>query len=145
MGTFTQHVKRLCSVHKVVVAGGRNGAQRISMSNGTMHMEIERVTMAELAQTLTPMLDRPVVDRTGLAGAFQIVLDLSIQDAMQAARSAGMGANLPMAAPAAGGASDPSGGSIFSSVQQLGLRLDKTKDQVETVVVDSVEKNPTEN
>jgi uncharacterized protein (TIGR03435 family) len=112
--------------------------------------------MATLAQTLTPMLDRPVVDHTDLKGAFQIALDLSLQDMMQVARAAGIGGagTAPFAGgPAAGlgpgapglAASDPSGGSIFMSVQQLGLRLEKQKAPIETIVVDSAQKNPTEN
>ena len=132
----------------MVVSGGRNGTQRVTMgANGMMHMEVEHVTMDELTQMITPMIDRPVVDRTGLSGPFQIALDLSMQDMMQAARSAGMGANLhPGPGPQAGAlaASDPWGGSIFA-IEQLGLKLDKAKAEVETVVIDSVEKNPTEN
>jgi uncharacterized protein (TIGR03435 family) len=42
-------------------------------------------------------------------------------------------------------ASDPSGGSIFNSVRQLGLRLEKEKAPFETIVVDRLEKNPTDN
>jgi uncharacterized protein (TIGR03435 family) len=149
--------------------GGQGGAQTMSMSNpetgtmrvsvganGQMHMEMERMTMATLAQTLTPMLDRPVVDHTDLKGAFQIALDLSLQDMMQVARAAGIGGagGAPFAGGPAGGlgtgapglaASDPSGGSIFMSVQQLGLRLEKQKAPMETIVVDSAEKNPTDN
>ena len=125
--------------------------------DGQMHMEIERITMANLAQTLTPMLDRPVVDHTDLKGAYSIALDLSIQDMMQMARTAGASVPVmsatawldPPGAPGAGGpgiaASDPSGGSIFMSVQKLGLKLEKQKAPIETIVVDSAEKNPTEN
>ena len=109
--------------------------------------------MATLAQTLTPMLDRPVLDHTGLKGEFTIALDLSMSDMMQMARTAGIaGVGLPPAGGAAGGpgpaglaASDPSGGSIFVSVQQLGLRLEKQKAPIETIIVDSMEKNPSEN
>lgn len=39
-------------------------------------MEMSRMTMASLANWLTPFLDRPVVDGTGLKGAYQIALDL---------------------------------------------------------------------
>jgi len=153
------------------IGGGPGGTQTISMSNaetgatkvsvcanGQMHMEMERMTMANLAQTLTPMLDRPVVDHTELKGAFTIALDLSLQDMMQVARAAGLaGAGAPPVGARPGGgigglpdgagvtASDPSGGSIFMSVQQLGLRLEKQKAAIETIVIDSVEKNPTEN
>jgi uncharacterized protein (TIGR03435 family) len=131
----------------VVMSGGRNGTTRVTMGpNQTMHMEMEHVSMTDLVRTLTPMLDRPVVDRTGLTGAYQIALDLTMQDMMSAARSAGIGANLPPAAAPQGlAASDPSGGSIFSSIQQLGLRLEKSKSEVETIVVDSSEKEPSAN
>jgi uncharacterized protein (TIGR03435 family) len=129
-----------------------NGTTKVTVgANGQMHMEMERMTMAKLAQTLTPLLDRPVVDHTELTGTYSIALDLSVQDVMQAARASGVGAGLapPGAAPAglAPGltASDPSGGSIFISVQQLGLRLDKQKTALETIVVESAEKNPTDN
>ena len=137
-----------------VINGGKNGAMKMSMGqNGQMRMEMERVTMEEFVTMLTPMLDRPVVDRTGLKGPYQIALDLNMQDMMQAAMKSGALAGLPVGQPppgvggAAGGlaASDPSGGSIFQSVQQLGLKLEKQKAPVETVVVDSAEKSPTEN
>ncbi len=147
------------------IGGGPGGTQTMSMSNaetgttkvtmganGQMHMEMERMTMATLAQTLTPMLDRPVVDHTDLKGAFTIALDLSIQDMMQMARTAGIaGAGVPLGGapggpgPAGLAASDPTGGSIFMSVQQLGLKLEKQKAPIETVIVESASKDPTEN
>ena len=109
--------------------------------------------MATLAQTLTPMVDRPVVDHTELKGEFTIALDLSMQDMLQIAGKAGIvGVGAPPTAgipggPAAGGfaASDPSGDSIFMSVQQLGLKLEKQKAPIETIVVESASKDPTEN
>jgi uncharacterized protein (TIGR03435 family) len=146
--------------------GGGPGGAQMSMSNpetgttkvsvspdGQMHMEMERMTMATLAQMLTPMLDRPVVDHTDLKGAFTIALDLSIQDMMQMARTAGVaggGPGIPIGGPIPVGApglaaSDPSGGTIFTSVQKLGLRLEKQKEPIETIVVESAEKSPSEN
>jgi uncharacterized protein (TIGR03435 family) len=156
LGAGDQQVRinRTGGAQTVSMSGGENGPVRITVgAAGQMHMEMERMTMANLAQTLTPMLDRPVVDHTELKGAFQIALDLSMQDMMQAARAAGIGVAgappVPIGVPGATGpvvaASDPAGGSIFTSVQKLGLRLEKQKEPVETIVVDSVEKNPTEN
>ena len=142
---------------RMSMSSPENGTTKVTVgADGQMHMEIERMTMANLAQTLTPMLDHPVFDHTGLKGAFTIALDLSIQDMMQMARTAGASVPLmsvplggPAGAPGAGGpaivASDPSGGSIFMSVQKLGLKLEKQKAPVETIVVDSAEKNPSEN
>jgi uncharacterized protein (TIGR03435 family) len=42
-------------------------------------------------------------------------------------------------------AADPSGSSIFASVQQLGLKLDARKAPLPYIVVDHFEKMPTEN
>ena len=137
-----------------VMRDGNNTTKvSVGSSPGMIKMEMSRLTMPKLAEQITPMLDRPVVDMTELKGAYQVALELSMMDMMAVARAAG--ANIPGAAPmgAAGGgpagagpaAADPTGGSIFSSVQQLGLRLDGRKAPTETIVVDSVDKNPTEN
>jgi uncharacterized protein (TIGR03435 family) len=148
---------------QVSMSTAATGAVKMSVSpTGQMHMEMERITMANLAQQLTPMLDRPVVDRTDLKGSYTIALDLSLQDMMQIARTAGVGGGAGAIGRAPGGpggpggpagagaapalaASDPSGGSIFISVQQLGLKLEKQKAPMETVIVDSASKDPTEN
>jgi uncharacterized protein (TIGR03435 family) len=42
-------------------------------------------------------------------------------------------------------ASDPTGSSVFSSVQRLGLKLESRKAPVEQLMVDHLEKTPTEN
>jgi uncharacterized protein (TIGR03435 family) len=132
------------------IAGGGTGPMRMSMSpEGVMHLEVEKMTMAQLADTLTPLVDRPVVDQTGLKGHYTFALDLARDDMMNAVRAAGV--NLPGALGAgpggAGGApaaADPSGGSIFRSVEQLGLKLDSRKTPIEHVVIDHLERTPTE-
>jgi len=92
-------------------------------------------------------VDKPVVNMTELKGNYQIALDLSMEDLKAAAAKAGVA--MPAMPPAGGGApgaaSDPAGPAIFSSIQQLGLKLEQKKAPVETVVVDSAEKKPTEN
>jgi len=128
-----------------------NGAIRTSMSpDGQMRMEFEKVTTAQFAGMLTRFVDRPVVDMTEIKGNYQIALELSLADMLNVARASGIG--LPPLGGARGGnpalpaqASDPSSNSIFTSVQQLGLRLDSRKAPVEVVVVDHVERMPTEN
>ena len=42
-------------------------------------------------------------------------------------------------------ASDPSGNVVAASVEKLGLKLEARKAPVETIVVDHLEKTPTEN
>jgi uncharacterized protein (TIGR03435 family) len=53
----------------------------------------------------------------------------------------GAGSGAPSAAPSA---ADPSSNSIFRSVEQLGLKLDSRKTPVEQIVIDHLERMPTE-
>jgi uncharacterized protein (TIGR03435 family) len=87
---------------------------------------------------------------TELKGNYQVALDLAMGDLQNVARRAGIaGVEAPLASGGAGGlpsdaASDPSG-SVFKSVQQLGLKLEPRKAPLDQIVVDHVEKMPTEN
>jgi bla regulator protein blaR1 len=84
-------------------------------------IEAQGSTLAEFAHMLTLVLDRPVIDKTRIAGTFDIHLEF-----------------------AAGAASDPTGASILTAIQQLGLKLEPTKGLREFLVIDHAER-PTEN
>jgi uncharacterized protein (TIGR03435 family) len=76
-------------------------------------------------------LERPVIDKTGLAGKFDIHLEFAPSEAtrQQFAEITGT----PMG--------EPTAPSIFTAVQeQLGLRLEPTKGPGEFLVIDSVER-----
>jgi uncharacterized protein (TIGR03435 family) len=132
--------------------------QRIDVQSRMVHMESDTVTMAGFADTLTNLLQmgggsgRPVVDQTGLKGNYQVAVDISLIDIMAMAREQGI--DMPILRPPSGPpgttpsglASDPSGGStVYASVEKLGLKLEPRKAQVEQIVIDHVEKTPTEN
>jgi uncharacterized protein (TIGR03435 family) len=126
--------------------GGRGDGSPVFDRRGnptaeSLHMEIPKATMARLANILTSMVDRPVVDRTGLTGTYEIGFDVPSQDVRRAVMMP-MPGKIPRAAPPP---EDPTGGSIFQSVQSLGLRLEKDKAAIETIVVEHIEKTPTEN
>jgi uncharacterized protein (TIGR03435 family) len=135
-----------------VVSGGALGTVRIMMGpNGTMQMHSPKMSMQAFADLLTRFMDRPVMDMTELKGTYEIGLDLSMNDLINVARSTGLvpagaigRADGPAGAVAA--ASEPTGGgSIFDAVQQLGLKLEQRKAPVDTIVIDHVEKMPTDN
>jgi uncharacterized protein (TIGR03435 family) len=138
----------------VMVSAGPAGPMRMTMGpGGAMHMELQKATMGVFADMLARFVDRPVVDQTELKGNYQVALDLSMEAISGMARSAGV--MMPGALGGGGGdagrpapadaASDPSGSSIFASVQQLGLKLEPRKLPVETLVIDHLEKTPAEN
>jgi uncharacterized protein (TIGR03435 family) len=131
--------------------------EKIDRQNMSFDIKSDGVTMGGFAQLLSTILmqagganSRQVVDMTGLKGYYQVSVELSIADLMAMAHAQGM----PMPAnPSSGGgantvpeASDPGGGSsVFESVSQMGLKLEDSKATVNRLVIDHVEKTPTEN
>lgn len=93
-------------------------------------------SMSQLAEALSDMalngehiVDRPVLDRTGLTGVYDFSLLWTSQEGQLGAL----------------GTSDPSAPSLFTAVQeQLGLKLEARKAPVEMFVIKRVEK-PSEN
>lgn len=133
------------------------------VANGKERTKYQERTMAEfvsnLGYVIGSSMGKPVtqgypqarvVDKTGLTGKYTFILEYS-SEAGAAFRNLaipGQGnPEAPGAAPAV--ANDPGGGApniIVAIQKQLGLRLDKTADNsLEVVVVDSVDKTPTEN
>jgi len=132
----------------VIVVSPQTGTTKMSMTpDGHMHLEMGKVTMTAFADMLNRFVDRPVLDMTEIKGHYQVGLDLSIDNLANTAKAAGVSIPFPIGrgGPGTVEASDPSGTSIFSSIQQLGLRLEPRKAPIEYVVVDHVEKTPTEN
>jgi bla regulator protein BlaR1 len=106
--------------------------------------------MTEIAWSLPGMgiIDRPVIDRTGLAGRF----DLKIQwkpdpESLGGGRAIlKTGSSGPAPPPTTQNSELEADGPSFMQAlrDQLGLRLESTKGPLETLVVDHVER-PSEN
>jgi uncharacterized protein (TIGR03435 family) len=92
------------------------------------HATRAKATMDDVVQAIgNSFLDRPVLDKTGLSGTYN--LSLTYTPDIRSNR----------------GEPDPNDISIFTAVQeQLGLKLEPQKASIEVLVVDSVEK-PSEN
>ena len=86
-----------------------------------------------------------MIDSTKLTGSYAIDLQYSAADPRYAAAKAGGQMYLPEAARSAEGASEPVGASLITSVQKLGLRLERQQASLEIIVIDHVETSPTEN
>jgi uncharacterized protein (TIGR03435 family) len=109
-----------------------------TMKGPNLVLRGQGVSLDEIAKSLGTGLDRPVIDKTGLAGKFDFELEFARDQAM------GPAFRDPNQVIAA--AADPSAGpSIFAAIQeQLGLRLEPAKGPGEFLIIDSVER-PSEN
>jgi uncharacterized protein (TIGR03435 family) len=88
--------------------------------------------MPELVRVLSMMLDRPVTDRTGFTGLFDVRLDFQVDEITAA---------LPPPPPGAGPSPDSNSPSILTALpEQLGLRLTPAKGPVEVIVIDHIER-----
>jgi uncharacterized protein (TIGR03435 family) len=113
----------------ILGGGGRDGA------NTTL--DWYGMTMAEFAGRGLTMVDRPVIDKTGLTGQYDIHLEFALVDPYAAVRPGAAG-RLEPPPP------DDSGTSIFTALEsQLGLKLSPTKGPVDVIVVDQAEKPST--
>lgn len=95
-------------------------------------------SMDQIVILLGRLLDRPLIDKTGLPGYFDMRLQFDPATAPRMAPGATPANTSPPPVPAA---SDPAGPSLFAAVnEQLGLKLELRKEPVEVLVVDSVQK-----
>jgi uncharacterized protein (TIGR03435 family) len=127
------------------------GKLRMAFNTGgippTLHFTAMNITMRTFAEMLSiGVVERPVVDMTGVRGHYDLEVDLSAVDALSIFRSS---VNLPVGGGSRGdgpnAASDPSGASILSSIQKLGLRLEPRKLPLDTLIIDHMNRTPTEN
>jgi uncharacterized protein (TIGR03435 family) len=98
-------------------------------SNGqNMTLDVHAMSIADFSGSLG--LDRPVIDKTGVAGLFDFHLEFVLDGATP-------GFPFGSHEPTSG---DGAGPSIFTAIQKLGLKLESAKGPVEFLVIDRVEK-----
>jgi uncharacterized protein (TIGR03435 family) len=126
---------------------GMGQGTRVMMMPGRMSMMVTKQTMAQFAESLGNQMDRPVVDQTGLTKNY----DFTLEYAPESGGRGPMGTPLP-APPQSGDGGLPretdsqSAPSLFTALQeQMGLKLEQKKGSVDLLVVDHLEKTPTEN
>ncbi len=98
-------------------------------------------TLGELSKLLDLLLDRPVLDQTGIAGNFDIQLDLSAGGLPMPSES---GIMVP-ALPPRGAAPEVTRrltNAVQASLQKIGLRLEPAEGPIESLVIDHVERPP---
>jgi uncharacterized protein (TIGR03435 family) len=118
--------------------GGQNGANPCGTARiGPGNFVGQGVPVAQLLTFLSNQTGRPVVDRTGLTGTFDVDFKWAPDPNV-----GGPFGGLPPQAPGAGPAPPPpsDAAELFTALQeQLGLKLESTRGPVETIVIDRIE------
>ena len=130
---------------------GRTGCARQGQQQQGQSLMVKLVctnmTMTQFAEQIRGIessVKYPVLDGTGLEGAWDFTIDY---DAMASLAGMRMRLGIGGAAAAEGQASDPSGSQGFADVlqRQLGLKLETHKRPEPVLVIDHMEEKPTEN
>jgi len=124
------------------------GFNGIMVSQSVMMIRGSAVPFANLVGSMRQQVGRPVIDKTELKGLYDFTLRFSPEGlpnfpAVVAAPPPQLPQGGAPPAPGAAPAAEPLP-SIFTALQDLGLRLESAKGPVEVLVIDSVQK-PTEN
>jgi uncharacterized protein (TIGR03435 family) len=126
----------------------KNGNAPAGAPPGSRVLMCQNITMAQFAerlQNLTPDMNWPTLDATGIEGGWDFSLTFSARPMMMTGPGRG-----GEAGPAGGvlpTASEPTDGyTLFEAVdKQLGLKLEKQKRPMPVIVIDHIEQKPTEN
>jgi uncharacterized protein (TIGR03435 family) len=101
----------------------------VNIQTGVGSLTVRGMPIAQFTPYLSPYVNRVVVDRTGLDGRYDIELKWTPEGPTQ-----GRGSIEPPAP-------DPNAVSIFTALQeQLGLRLNSTRENVDVLVIDTLER-----
>ena len=100
-------------------------------------MTVKGLTLSDIAGKLSPQLRRPVIDKTGLTGKYDFALEYTPDLS---------GLPPPPDAAATPPPTSDLGTDLPSALEkQLGLKLTRRRAKLDVIVVDHVERNPTEN
>jgi uncharacterized protein (TIGR03435 family) len=138
------HEKRELAVYAIAIAkGGPKLTKSASGPNDPMAfffrklgaLTVRNQTMADFASWMQAVMDKPVVDQTGLTDRYDFTLNWTPDDS-QFAQFRGTGVTVPAATD------DPNAPpGLYTAIQeQLALKLDPVKAPTDVIVIDHVEK-----
>ncbi len=135
----------------VTSSGGPEGVtadlgQGASLVFTNTTFEARKVTMAILIATLGRFLDRPILDQTKLGDArFDVTFPIAQEDYMPMLIRSAVNAGITLPPQALAALDAPSMGSVEAGLKSLGLSLEARRAPLDLLVVDSIERMPTEN
>lgn len=134
-----------------VTANSSGGTTAIDLGNGgtltvgNNRIDARRITMTQLADMLARFVDRAVLDMTALPGRYDVVIELTSEDFRAAMLRNAVAGGAPLPAQAYQFLEASSLSAVPDALKSLGLLLQPRRAPLEVVVIDSIEKTPTEN
>jgi len=134
----------------VTGSGGRGGVH-IEYGHGSFFTMADnkfiarKLPMANFTEVLARFEDRPVVNMTDLTGSYDFDLEFTPEDYMAMLIRSAIAAGVTLPPEALRLLSGSSGDSLLNALQRLGLKLETRKAPLEVLVIDHIEKAPTEN
>jgi uncharacterized protein (TIGR03435 family) len=119
--------------------------QGSSLLLGNNRFEAKKVSMTTLADLLGRFVDRPVVDMTKLEGRYDVAFEVSPDDFVAMMIRSAVAAGIPLPPQALQRLETASLAAVPDAVKSLGLSLAARRAPLEVLVIDSIEKLPTEN
>jgi len=134
----------------VTSSGGPDGVsvdlgQGASLVFNNKQFEAKKVTMQILAETLGRFVDRPILDLTKLDGRYDVTFTMAQEDFMPMLIRSAVNAGITLPPQAMAQLDQPSMGSVESGLKALGLVIEARRAPLDVLVVDSIERTPTEN
>jgi uncharacterized protein (TIGR03435 family) len=134
----------------VSVSGGAGGVVA-NYGNGSFftlgddRIEGKKMRLTNVADMLARFEEKPVVDMTELKGKYDFTLNFAHEDYRAMMIRAAISSGMALPPEAIQAMERASGDSLFSALQALGLKLESRKAPLDVLVIDRMEKNPTEN
>jgi len=119
--------------------GQRTCSAVVGRSRPNVTLKAQAASLDYFAKLLGLVLDRPIIDKTGIKGMYDFHLEFAIDETTPRFLPGG-----DMAPQPAEPWDDPAGPTIFTAIQQFGLKLEPAKGPRDFLVIDHVGK-PSEN
>jgi len=131
-------------------SGGRGGVH-IEYGHGSFFTMADnkfvarKLPMSSFTEVLARFEDRPVVNMTELQGSYDFDLEFTPEDYLAMLIRSAISAGVTLPPEALRALSGSSGDSLLNALQRLGLKLETRKAPLEVLVIDRIDKTPTEN
>jgi uncharacterized protein (TIGR03435 family) len=118
-----------------------------SVSVGANRIEAKKYSMLALADTLARLVDRPVINQTGLneEQTYDFSIEMTPEDFQIAMIRGAVAAGITLPPEAMRLLDNPPGDSLYLALEKLGLQLEPKKEPLDVLVIDSASRTPTDN